>query len=249
MLPLRDLNPIQIRPFVTWALIAASVIVYFTAQQGSDEADQEEFLYRNAAVACELVTGEPLSIDELAGGECVEGDDPFFTEKNVWLAAIVSMFLHGGIAHLVFNMWSLWIFGNNVEEAYGHAAYLATYLAAGVAATAGFVVSNQDLTVPLVGASGAIAGVMGAYLVLFPRHLVLTLILFRPVAIPAVGFLGFWFVSQFLLAGSDTGIAWEAHVVGFATGIVVTLPIRSRLIGNTLAGDRPVKAQSSGLGF
>jgi membrane associated rhomboid family serine protease len=148
------------------------------------------------------------------------------------------MFLHGSIAHILFNMWSLWIFGNNVEEAFGHLGYLVFYLAAGIAATIGFVAVNPDLTVPLIGASGAIAGVMGAYLVLFPRHMVLSLILFRVVAIPAVVFLGFWFFSQFLF--ESEGIAWEAHVAGFVFGAIVALPFRERLLTRTLSGESPV---------
>ena len=108
-------------------------------------------------------------------------------------------------------------------------------LAAGIGATAGFVVVNPDLTIPLVGASGAIAGVMGAYLVLFPRHLILTIILYRIVAIPAGVFLGLWFLSQFLFfAAEETGVAWEAHVAGFLIGALVALPFRERLLERTL---------------
>ena len=236
MFPIRDVNPTRIRPVVTWALIAVNVFVYFAVQpQGSDE-EAIAFAYERAAIACEIVTGDPLDIQEV-NGPCL--DDPLgqapFPDKNVWFSVLVSMFLHGGIAHLLFNMWSLWIFGNNVEEAFGTVGYLAFYLLAGLAATFGFVALNTDATVPLVGASGAIAGVMGAYLVLFPRHQVMTLVFIRIVAIPAVFFLGFWLVSQFFLAGGDSGIAWEAHVAGFVFGAAVTLPFRSTLLRRTLA--------------
>jgi membrane associated rhomboid family serine protease len=145
------------------------------------------------------------------------------------------MFLHGSIAHILFNMWSLWIFGNNVEEAFGHLGYALFYLAAGVAATVGFVLVNPELTIPLVGASGAIAGMMGAYLVLFPRHLVMSLVFFRIVALPAMFFLGIWFLSQFFF--NTEGVAWEAHVAGFAFGALVALPFRQRLLSRTLAGE------------
>ncbi len=229
---------------ITWALIAVNVFVYFGVQpQGSGE-EAFAFAYERAAIACEIVTGDPLDIQEV-GGPCIEqplGQAPF-PEKNVWLSVVVSMFLHGGIAHLLFNMWSLWIFGNNVEEAFGTVGYLAFYLLAGLVATFGFVVLNADATVPLVGASGAIAGVMGAYLVLFPRHQVLTLVFIRVVAIPALVFLGFWLVSQFFLAGAESGIAWEAHVAGFLFGILVTLPFRETLLRRTLAS-RPAQAAS-----
>ena len=249
MLPIRDLNPTRIRPVVTWVIIAVNVVVYFLLQPQptADPADTEyeEFIYERAAIACEVSTGEPLDVDEVRFGVCRDDgglSNEIFPDKNVWLAVGVSMFLHGGIAHLLFNMWSLWIFGNNVEEAFGTLGYLLFYLAAGIAATAGFVAVNPDLTVPLIGASGAIAGVMGAYLVLFPDHRVMTLIFFYVVAVPAILFLGVWFVSQFALASEETGVAWEAHVAGFLFGIVATLPFRRRLLANTTA---PVRSDSA----
>lgn len=236
MFPIRDVNPTRIRPFVTWAIIAANVLVYFALQpQQSPEAD--EFVYQYAAIPCEVTTGHPLDQQEIASGVCSRADrgTEVFPDKSVWAAVVVSMFLHGGIAHLLFNMWSLWIFGNNVEEAFGPVGYLAMYGAAGVAATLGFVLVNRDLTVPLVGASGAIAGVMGAYLVLFPRHMVMTLVFFRVVAIPSVIFLGIWLVTQFALVDQASGIAWEAHVAGFIFGALLTLALRPVLLRRTLA--------------
>jgi membrane associated rhomboid family serine protease len=206
LFPIRDVNPTRIRPIVTWALIALNVFVYFGLQP-SDDLEATEFAYRHAAIACEITTGDPLDWREV-NGPCIErelGDAPF-PGKNVWFSALASIFLHGGIAHLLFNMWSLWIFGNNVEEAFGTVGYLIFYLVAGLAATAGFVFMNQDATVPLVGASGAIAGVMGAYLILFPRNKVMTLIVLWIVAIPAVYFLGIWLISQFFLAGADQAL-------------------------------------------
>ena len=238
MLPIRDVNPTRMRPLFTWALIAANVAIFFFIQP-YDADESIEFTYRNAAIACELTTGEPLEPREI-DGPCFDEqvERSIFPDKNVWVSAFVSMFLHGGLAHLGFNMWSLWIFGNNVEEAFGRTFYLLLYVASGLAATAGFVLANPDLTVPLVGASGAIAGVMGAYLVLFPRHLVMTLVFFRIVAIPSIAFLGIWFASQFLLSSDAGEIAWEAHVAGFLFGALVTLPLRSRLLTNTLAGSQ-----------
>lgn len=241
MLPLRDVNPTRIRPIVTWAIIIANVIVFFwqpSQTADTNDVEYELFLYERAAIACELTTGDPLEAAEVQTGTCSDralGTEVGFPDKNVWLAAAVSMFLHGGIAHLLFNMWSLWIFGNNVEEAFGTVGYLVFYVGAGLAATAGFVALNPDLTVPLIGASGAIAGVMGAYLVLFPNHRVLTLVFFYVVAVPAILFLGIWFLSQFALASEETGVAWEAHVAGFLFGIAATLPFRARLLANTSA--------------
>lgn len=252
MFPIRDVNPTRARPIVTWAIIIGCVLVYFAIQPPSGSAEETEFMYRRAAIACELTTGEPLDPQEIQSGldddpgEVCRGgpSTPYFPDKNVWLATGVSMFLHGGIAHLLFNMWSLWIFGNNVEEAFGPLAYLLFYAASGVAATAGFVLANPHSTVPLVGASGAIAGVMGAYLVLFPRHLVLTWVVFWIVGIPAVFFLGIWFLSQFFLA--DASVAWQAHVAGFLFGALVAALLRRRLLANTLNPLPPLRAATAG---
>jgi membrane associated rhomboid family serine protease len=235
LLPIRDVNPTRIRPVVTLVIIGVNVGV-FLFWQPRESPDADRFLYERAAIACELTTGAPLDITEINTGRCSEAplDRQVFPDKNVWASVGVSMFLHAGVAHLLFNMWSLWIFGNNVEEAFGAVGYLAFYLASGVAATAGFVALNPELTVPLVGASGAIAGVMGAYLVLFPTHRILTLFFIYIVAVPAVVFLGIWFVSQFALASQQTGVAWEAHVFGFGFGALIALPFRRRLLANTV---------------
>ena len=230
MFPIRDINPTRIFPIVTIALIAANVIIFFGWQGGlsGTESEVEDFLYQNAAVACELRSGEPLTITESeADGQCGDSGPEKFPDKNVQLSALVSMFLHGGLFHLVGNMWFLWIFGNNVEEGFGSLGYLAMYLVAGLAATAVFVLANVDSTDPLVGASGAIAGVLGAYLILYPRHQVLSLVFFFFVPIPAIVFLGIWFVSQFGI--TDVSVAWEAHVAGFVFGMLLTLALRRHL--------------------
>jgi len=235
MLPIRDINPTTIRPLLTGIIVAVNVAVFlFVQPQPGPEFD--EFAYRNAAIACELTTGEPLSSLEIRTGACtdVPGSEVVFPEKSLPASVLFSMFFHAGLAHILFNMWSFWIFGNNVEEALGHLGFAIMYLLSGTAATLGFVAFNPGLTVPLVGASGAIAGVMGVYMVLFPRHQVMTLVFIRIVAIPAIFFLAIWFVSQFLFTGSD--VAWEAHVAGFVFGVVVTLPLRRRLLANTSSG-------------
>ena len=211
------------------ALIAACVIVFFAFQGQDTEADQVEFLYRRAAIACEITTGQPLDATEINRQICDIGDgQPVFPDKQPWASVLVSMFLHGGLAHLLFNMWSLWIFGNNVEEAFGHVRYALLYVIGGVAATLAFTVVNPDSTVPLVGASGAIAAALGAYAVLFPRHRVLTLLGWFLVPMPAAVFLAIWFFAQFGLGGTNT--AWEAHVAGFVFGLVVAVLFRGSLL-------------------
>jgi membrane associated rhomboid family serine protease len=202
--------------------------------QGRGTAEEQQALvYERAAISCEVTTGFPLGIEEIVSNTCVPGaQDPVFPDKNVYLALLTSMFLHGSVGHVLFNMWFLWIFGNNVEEAYGHLGYLLLYIIGGLAATAAYVGFNPDATIPLVGASGAVAVAMGAYLVLFPGHRVLSLVgwLFLPV--PAAVFLVFWFVAQFGLGGTNT--AWEAHAGGFVFGAGISLFLRPMLMRRVL---------------
>ena len=229
MLPIRDVNPTRITPWMTLLLIAACTIVFFAFQSRQTQGEQFEFLYRRAAISCELLTGQPLTEVEIRNDVCeTDAAQPVFPEKQPLVAVLTSMFLHGGVGHLLFNMWSLWIFGNNVEEAFGHFRYLLLYLVGGVVATLAFVAVNPDSTVPLVGASGAIAAALGAYAVLFPAHRVLTLLGWILIPLPAIIFLAFWFFAQFGLGG--TGTAWEAHVGGFLFGLVVALLFRRSLL-------------------
>lgn len=234
MFPIRDVNPTRITPIVTVGVIAAGLFVFFFIQARGSAEEQQRFLYEQAAIGCEIATLDPLNAEEIVTGVCGLEGDPVFPEKNVVVSMLTSMFLHGGTGHVLFNMWFLWIFGNNVEEAYGHIRYLFMYLAGGVAATLVFVFMNPDSTVPLVGASGAIAAVLGAYAVLFPGHRVLSLLGWFVVPVPAALFLGFWFLAQFGLGG--TNVAWEAHAGGFIFGFAVTLLYRRRAMRRVATG-------------
>ena len=228
MIPLRDLNPTRIRPVVTLALIAVNIVVWLTFQQHDTAQEETRFLYERAVISCEVTTGTPLSAEEAATGRCASDDGPgFFSGKNVYLAAFTSLFLHGGVFHLFGNMWFLWVFGNNVEEAYGRIAYLVLYVVAGLGATLAFILLNPDSTTPLIGASGAIAGVLGSYAVLFPRHQVLSLVIVFFVPIPAMVFLAIWFFSQFAI--NEPGVAYQAHVAGFLIGLGITALLRNPL--------------------
>ena len=240
MLPLRDDNPTRRVPVVTLVLIVANVAVYLLLQQpaNTEAAGDTRFVYEYAAIPCEVVTGDPLDADEVGRtvqfGEtdaCVtearDGVPEVFPEKRVWLAVVVSMFLHGALLHLAGNMLFLWIFGNNIEDRLGPVRYLAFYVAAGVVATLAHVAFQPDSTIPLVGASGAIAGVMGAYLVWFPRARILTLVVFVLIEIPAMWVLGFWFVSQFFI-NPMSGVASMAHVGGFVFGVAFGFIFRPR---------------------
>src|SRR5262245_8887002 len=209
MIPLRDTIPSRIVPLVTWCLIAANVVVFlWEATLGA------ELSSRIAPLA--FVPARFFSSAHSAPAGVAQQVAPLFA----------SMFLHGGWLHLIGNMLFLFVFGNNVEDRLGHLHYLLFYIGCGYIATYAFAALNANSTQPLVGASGAIAGVLGAYLWLFPRARVTSLVpflLFLPLALPAWIVLGTWFVLQWIyfqgmgVAGS-TGVAYAAHVAGFIAG-------------------------------
>jgi membrane associated rhomboid family serine protease len=247
VIPLHDENPTRNTPWVTILLIVVCVGVYFFVEPGSTEVQATaEFNYRNAAVPCEVVSGEPLTVIEIRSGllgqdHCSRDDalPPYYPDKHVLLAVLVSMFLHGSILHLGGNMLFLWIFGNNVEDRLGPLRYVAFYVIAGIVATLAHIVAQPNSTVPVVGASGAIAGVMGAYLIWFPHAQVQTLLfvvffVLFPV-ISARWLLLFWFVSQFFVNPNE-GVAWVAHVGGFVFGVLIALLLR-RSSEDLLPGD------------
>jgi membrane associated rhomboid family serine protease len=253
MLPLRDDNPVARPPILTWLIIGACVVAYFVWQPSplEETPDDTRFYLENAAIPCELVEARPLDFTEAVAtfdrgdAEACDIDrgqtPPAVPDKNVWLAVVTSMFLHGSLIHIGGNMLFLWIFGNNVEEALGKLAFSAFYLVGGVVATLSHVVLNLSSTVPLVGASGAIAAVMGAYLVLFPHARVYTavfLIFITVVELRAMWVLGFWFVLQFF-TDPNQGVAWAAHVGGFVFGVIVGLLMRAGGWRPTPIGRRP----------
>lgn len=246
MIPLRDDNPTRRRAIVTILLIAACVVVFFLVQPsgrtsvtGQQAESETAFTVEHAAIPCEIVQGRPLHVDELQrtflgnDADACDANDHSptgFPGKQVYLAILVSMFMHAGLLHIAGNMLYFWVFGNNIEDRMGPLPFLLFYLAGGIIATLGHIAVDPNSTVPVVGASGAIAAVMGAYLVLYPRTRVHSLIilgffvLFRP--IPSWLLLGFWFLGQFAVDPSS-GVAWVAHVAGFAFGVLVGLVLRA----------------------
>ncbi len=240
MIPLKDYNPTRRFPVVTLILIAINVGVYFFVQRPYDkQSSQAKFSYQVAAIPCEVVQGRPLTEDEVVrtlrdsndtacDTNAPAGDPEVFPNKAVWLALVYSMFLHGSLLHLGGNMLFLWIFGNNIEDRMGIPGYVGFYLLAGLVASAAHILVQPNSTVPVVGASGAIAGVMGAYAVLFPNVKIRSLIFVFIGDIAAKWWLGFWFVTQFF-TNPNEGVAWVAHVGGFAFGALVALFLRDRL--------------------
>ena len=213
MIPLRDNIPSRRFPVVTLALIAANVLAFiWELNQGRY---LEHALLRFAVVPVRYTEPGFSSLFHT-----VEQSVPLFT----------SMFLHGGWVHLIGNMWTFWIFGDNVEDRLGHGKFLLFYLACGVVAALFHIFTNAHSVVPTIGASGAVAGVMGAYLILYPRAKVLTWLFVLVFYVPAWVMLGYWFVLQFL-SGTATsiapasqrgpGVAFWAHIGGFIAGIVL----------------------------
>lgn len=245
LFPLKDENPTTRKPILTLLFLVTCVLIWFGWQTpaANDVVDSSAgqlsgdvaFNLERAAIPCEVVTGDPLSVEEIEatfnggdGSACTrgDGDRSVFADKSVLFALVTSMFLHGGLMHLGGNMLFLWIFGNNIEDRLGHVPFAFFYLASGIAATAAHIAVQPSSTIPLVGASGAIAGVMGAYLVWFPQAPIRTIVFFFIRDITAKWFLGIWFVFQFF-TGSDSGVAWMAHVGGFVFGALVALALRA----------------------
>jgi membrane associated rhomboid family serine protease len=245
VIPLKDHNPTTRRAWITLGLIAVNVFVYFLVQPHgqanvdpqSEAITEARFTYEHAAIPCEVVHNRPLSVQEinltLQGNETACENPPppspeAFPHKNVFLAVLYSMFLHASLLHIGGNMLFLWIFGNNIEDRMGWIGYPIFYIVSGLVAAATQFAVQPNSTVPVIGASGAIAGVMGAYLVLFPRARIWALIFIIPAELPAYVLLGFWFVLQFFTS-PNSGVAWVAHVGGFTFGAIVAFLLRSRL--------------------
>ena len=220
MIPLRDANPSGSVPFLTYGLIGVNAAAFlFELLLGAGLPD---FFAQFGVVPARI--GAALD---------APGADP-----EAFPTFLTSMFLHGGWMHLLGNMVFLWVFGDNIEDRFGHGRYLLFYIIAGAAAASAQVLAEPTSTVPMVGASGAIAGVLGAYVILFPRARVLTLVplfvTFQLLELPAFVFLGLWFLLQIgsgllsLGVGADAGgVAWWAHVGGFLAGALL-LPVMLR---------------------
>ena len=252
MIPLRDANPTKRLPVVTLTLIAANVAVFLLWQPSfGTQLEQQTFYYCHAEIPWEVSHQENLAQGGLEARTALDADlgpragadiQPFLRRecpnKSWWLAIFVAMFLHGGWFHIAGNMLFLWVFGNNVEDRLGYVVYPLFYVLGGLAASALQLAFGANSTIPNLGASGAIGGILGAYIVLFPRARVLTLIIFffiTVVEIPAGVVLAIWFVLQLFSGvgqlGADVGggVAYWAHVGGFAFGIAATwLFFRSR---------------------
>ena len=247
MIPIGDDNrDRRTTPFVTWGLIALNVIVFAFFQGFGANA---RFTYAYSTVPAEILSGGDLVSRDRIAADASTGRRYLVpglgrTPVPVYLTLIISLFMHAGIAHIAGNMLYLFIFGDNVEDRLGHFRYLLFYLFCGILASLAHVfatkLSGGDLATPSLGASGAISGALGAYLMLFPRKRVRVL-LFRFIAeVPAIVAVGVWFLFQVIyglgwLGGASGGVAYAAHVGGFAAGF---LTVRVWAIGKKTKGAR-----------
>jgi membrane associated rhomboid family serine protease len=244
VLPIGDVTPTVRRAIIVWLLTLANLGVFLLVQLPLEGCAQLHLTYRFAAIPKELTQLAPLGAGDLEAllGACA-ADAP---AKHVPLSLVTSLFLHGGLGHLLGNLIYLVVFGNNVEDRLGHVRFVLFYAVGGAAATLAYTALQPDSIVPLVGASGAIAAVLGAYVLCYPRARILTLVPFPLYAVawlipgirmlrwfvvvavmtvPAWLLLGGWFVLQFSSARAPTGdqIAYEAHIGGFLAGVVLLL--------------------------
>lgn len=222
MIPLKDRNPTRTFPIVTILLIIGNIYIFIAHNMSMNSSQLGALFGIYGAVPVKLLS--PTDLDHFLGG---------------MVSLFTSMFLHGGLLHIGSNMLYLWIFGDNVEDRLGHVRYLFFYIFCGLGAALTHITLSPHSAIPMIGASGAISGVLGAYLIAFPRVRVLTLIpiffFFKLVELPAILVLGFWFGIQFLNAyyslqstgvGGAGGVAWFSHIGGFLLGIVGILVLK-----------------------
>ena len=254
MIPLGDDNPTQTRPYVVYALIALNVVVYLIDWLGP----QTRFggaLWNYSMIPRSVVHNVPTDVIHRVPVVLPNGMRAVMqiTKDHLgldpqWLTIFTSMFLHGGLLHLGGNMLYLWVFGNNIEEALGHFKFVIFYLLCGVIAALGHILVNVNSTIPTVGASGAIAAVLGAYLLLYPHARVRTLVIlgffWTAVRIPAIYMLGMWFLLQLIGLGGTGGklgggVAYGAHVGGFVAGVAIIWLLGGRKLTRRRPYQRP----------
>jgi membrane associated rhomboid family serine protease len=226
MFPYRDENETQRLAIVTGSIIALNVFAWLFVQGAGSSTALARSVCELGLIAGELTGALPPGTQFPMGEGLACATDPGRQVSHV----LTHMFLHGSWMHLLGNMWFLWLFGNNIEDSMGHLRFLAFYLLCGFAAAAAQILTNPSSPIPMVGASGAISGVMGAYLVLYPRVRVYTLVplgfFITSMALPAWVMLGYWFLIQFVsglvdVGGEGGGVAFWAHVGGFVAGLVL----------------------------
>jgi membrane associated rhomboid family serine protease len=250
MFPYRDDNPTLATPIVTLFLIGVNVVFWVVVQGMGAEPNLSRSVCELGLIPGEFLGRLPegFTLPLSRSMACVIGGE------RSWYTPLTSMFLHGGWFHLIGNMWFLWVFGNNVEDSMGRSRYLPFYLLCGLAAAAAQTLVNPSSPIPMVGASGAISGVMGAYVVLYPRvrvHMLVVLFIFiTRIVVPAYLMLGYWFLLQLvgggLASGESGGVAFWAHAGGFVAGAVLITLFRDPVL---VAKHRALARTTDTLGY
>ncbi len=253
VMPLSDEHPTKIVPVVNYAIIALNVLVFFV-QQSQPEAFTIAYsatpyeITRNRDIEKPVVFNREVAVQDATGRVHLRPEEQTIPQAAVpfpvWLTLFTSMFMHGGFAHIAGNMLYLWIFGDNVEEVLGRVRYVLVYLSCGLSASVAHIALAPDSLIPSLGASGAIAGVMGMYVIWFPQNRVRVLALRTIMWMPALLVIGLWVVLQLVLgigdfanAGKQGGVAYAAHIGGAAAGILFGLVYRDR--ARALVAERP----------
>jgi membrane associated rhomboid family serine protease len=233
MFPYRDENPQFYTPLVTIAFIVLNILAWVLVQGMGAEPALSSSVCRLGLIPADFLerVSEQVSVPLSPGLACI------ITGERQWYTPFTSMFMHGSWFHLIGNMWFLWVFGNNVEDSMGHLRYALFYLLCGLAAAGSQAYTDPNSLIPMVGASGAIGGVMGAYIVLYPRvrvHMLVFLGFYiTTIVVPAFVMLGYWFILQLLsglpsLGNKEGGVAFWAHVGGFLAGAILVLLFQNR---------------------
>mgnify|MGYP005727093887 FL=1 len=224
MIPISDINPPQNNPVISRIFIILSILVYVLIQP-KDPSELFNFFYEFAAIPCEVLNNRPLSLDQYYNNQCtLKSSNIVFENKNIYLSLFFSNMFHANFVHILGNLWSFWIFGNNIEDKLGKLKFIIFLIFTGVVSMFSHIILNTYDINPIVGASGIVSALMGAYLYLFPNAQLLVLVPFGflfPTTIKAKFFMIFWFISQIFIAIQNTNISWEAHIGGFIVGYLI----------------------------
>ena len=224
VIPISDINPARNTPIISRIFMFATVGVFLIIQP-KNQIELFNFFYQYSAIPCELVNFSPISESQFYNNDCFNNQSSsIFPEKNLLLSVIYANFFHANFIHILGNLWSFWIFGNNVEDKLGKFRFIIFLIFIGIISISVHTYLNQDSLIPIVGASGIVSGLMGAYVFMFPNARLLVLVPFGflfPTTIKAKFFMVFWFLSQILISISDQNISWEAHVGGFVFGYLL----------------------------
>ena len=231
MIPISDINPAKNSPVISRFFMFITIGVFLLVQP-KNQIDLINFFYQYSAIPCELITFSPLSESQFYSNDCLNNTTaPIFQNKNLVLSIVFANFFHANFIHILGNLWSFWIFGNNVEDKLGKVRFTIFIIFIGFLSIAVHIYLNQNSLTPIVGASGIVSGLMGAYVYMFPNARLLVLVPFGflfPTTIKAKFFMIFWFLSQILISITDQNISWEAHVGGFVFGYLLLRIINNK---------------------